>query len=135
MQSHSTTQSHPGQPLPPPQAPATDGTRNYMTASMLSLFLGALGVDRFYLGYIGTGILKLLTFGGFGIWYTIDLILIITGAKRDAQGATLVGYKTEHRNAWMIAAIVWAINLLMSVMSFGLQAVIGIISALAHTAQ
>ena len=49
------------------------------TAIILSILLGELGVDRFYLGYTGLGILKLITAGGFGIWWLIDLILIITG--------------------------------------------------------
>lgn len=133
MQSQHTTQHHSGQPLPP-KTLSTDGTRSYMTASMLSLFLGSLGVDRFYLGYIGTGILKLLTFGGFGIWYTIDLVMIITGAKRDTQGATLMGYEADHRNAWMIAVIIWALNLFTSLLGFGLQAVVWFISAVAQSA-
>ena len=59
-------------------------------AMVLSLLLGELGVDRFYLGYIGTGILKLVTCGGFGIWYLIDLIKIITGKMVDAKGNPLV---------------------------------------------
>jgi TM2 domain-containing membrane protein YozV len=42
----------------------------------LSIFLGGLGIDRFYLGYTGLGIAKLLTLGGCGIWHLIDLILI-----------------------------------------------------------
>lgn len=52
--------------------------KSYVTAILLSLFVGALGIDRFYLGKIGTGILKLITFGGLGIWALVDLILIIT---------------------------------------------------------
>ncbi|MBR9704843.1 TM2 domain-containing protein [Candidatus Pacearchaeota archaeon] len=44
---------------------------------LMSIFFGGLGVDRFIMGKIGTGILKLITFGGFGIWWLIDLILII----------------------------------------------------------
>ena len=54
------------------------GGRSWIAALILSLLLGGLAVDRFYLGYIGLGILKLITLGGFGIWYLIDLILIAT---------------------------------------------------------
>jgi len=52
--------------------------KKWLVALLLSILLGSLGVDRFYIGYIGTGILKLITFGGFGIWWLIDLILIAT---------------------------------------------------------
>lgn len=55
--------------------------RNYFTALILSALFGMFGVDRFYLGCIGTGVLKLLTFGGFGIWALIDLIRIAFGSK------------------------------------------------------
>lgn len=73
-----------------PQAPALHTTENpdksYLVALMLSYFLGSLGVDRFYLGKVKSGIIKLLTLGGFGIWSLIDLILIGFGrltAKND----------------------------------------------------
>lgn len=49
---------------------------NWVLALLLSIFFGSLGVDRFIMGHIGLGILKLVTFGGFGIWWLIDLILI-----------------------------------------------------------
>ena len=52
--------------------------KKWVVALILSILVGSLGVDRFYMGYIGTGILKLLTGGGFGIWWLIDLILIAT---------------------------------------------------------
>lgn len=52
--------------------------RSYIVALLLSIFVGALGVDRFYLGNVGLGILKLITGGGFGVWWLIDLILIAT---------------------------------------------------------
>ena len=56
-----------------------NGMKSKVVALILSIFLGELGIDRFYLGYIGTGILKLITCGGFGIWWLIDLIMIATG--------------------------------------------------------
>lgn len=63
--------------------------RSFLVALLLSIFLGSLGVDRFYLGSIGLGILKLITAGGCGIWYIIDIILIATGKVRDANGLPL----------------------------------------------
>ena len=64
--------------------------KDWLVALLLSIFLGGLGVDRFYLGYIGLGVLKLITGGGFGIWWLIDLILIATGKLRDSEGRELV---------------------------------------------
>ena len=60
--------------------------KNKTTAILLSFFLGGLGVDRFYLGYTGLGILKLLTLGGLGIWALIDFIRIITGSLKPKDG-------------------------------------------------
>ena len=61
--------------------------KSQTTALLLSVFLGGLGVDRFYLGYTLLGVLKLITLGGFGIWYIIDLVLIITGDLQPKNGS------------------------------------------------
>jgi TM2 domain-containing membrane protein YozV len=60
--------------------------KKILPALLLCFFLGFLGVHRFYVGKIGTGILELLTLGGLGIWVFIDFILIVVGAFTDANG-------------------------------------------------
>jgi TM2 domain-containing membrane protein YozV len=51
---------------------------NWILTLVMSIFFGWWGVDRFIMGKVGTGILKLVTFGGFGIWWLVDIILIAT---------------------------------------------------------
>ena len=71
-------------------APVAQGDqRDFLVALLLSIFVGGLGVDRFYMGYIGLGVLKVLTLGGCGIWWLIDLILIAMGKLNDADGMPL----------------------------------------------
>ena len=57
-------------------AQAAKKDKNWIAALLLSILVGGLGIDRFYMGYVGLGILKLITLGGFGIWWLIDLILV-----------------------------------------------------------
>ena len=58
----------------------------FVPTLLLALFLGGLGIHRFFVGKIGTGILQLLTLGGLGIWALIDVIMIAVGAFKDKAG-------------------------------------------------
>ncbi|MDP4508053.1 TM2 domain-containing protein [Nonomuraea sp. NBC_00507] len=64
-------------------------TKSWLVAVLLCFFLGALGVHRFYVGKIGTGILQLITLGGLGVWVLIDFIMILIGKFTDKQGQPL----------------------------------------------
>ena len=59
--------------------------KNRAVALILCLLFGYLGFHRFYVDKMGTGLVMMLTFGGFGLWYFIDLILIIIGTFKDAE--------------------------------------------------
>jgi TM2 domain-containing membrane protein YozV len=63
--------------------------KGFVPALLLCFFLGGLGVHRFYVGKIGTGILMLLTLGGLGIWAIIDFVMIAVGSFTDKEGRQL----------------------------------------------
>ena len=60
--------------------------RNWNTAFLLSILLGIFGADRFYVGRPGLGILKLVTFGGYFVWWLVDVILLLQGRMKDDLG-------------------------------------------------
>lgn len=101
-------QTHPRQPMQGHSAPAP--RKSFMATWLFALFLGVFGVDRFYLGKIGTGLLKLVTLGGLGIWALIDLILVLAGKQRDKSGAPLAGYDTGKTVAWIVTAVLVVIG-------------------------
>jgi TM2 domain-containing membrane protein YozV len=64
--------------------------KDWLTTLLLCIFLGFLGVHRFYTGHIVIGLIQLFTFGGCGIWWLIDLIMIATGSFTDSNGLPLL---------------------------------------------
>jgi hypothetical protein len=105
---------------PQPQAPFGQtpyghgvSNKSFLVTWLLSLLLGVLGVDRFYLGKVGTGLLKLFTLGGVGIWALVDLILVLTNKQRDKQGLLLEGYDRHKK----VALIVTGVVILLSIIS------------------
>ena len=59
------------------------------TTFLLCYFFGVLGIHRFYLGKLITGLLMLVTGGGFMIWWFVDLYRVVTGRFKDKQGGEL----------------------------------------------
>jgi hypothetical protein len=78
-----------GKSYPAGQVPDLYSDKSMTTALIISFFGGYLGIDRFYLGYTGLGILKLITIGGCGVWVIIDLILIAMRKLNDSKGRPL----------------------------------------------
>ncbi|WP_344331528.1 Ltp family lipoprotein, partial [Brevibacterium marinum] len=104
-----------GGPWVPTQQHA--GQKSFIATWLLSWLLGGLGIDRFYLGKIGTGFLKLITLGGFGIWTLVDLILTLSGAQKDKRGMPLAGYQQHKKLAWIVTGAVIALGILVGAFS------------------
>ena len=63
--------------------------KDFVITLLICVFLGGLGVHRFFVDKMGTGALMLVTFGGLGIWWIIDIILIVTGSFEDSEGRVI----------------------------------------------
>ena len=81
--------------------PVMGGSRSWVTSAFLCLFLGWLGVHRFYTGHVVSGIFQLLTFGGFGIWTLVDLVMIYTDSFKDDMGLLLTRMERVGSNVYM----------------------------------
>lgn len=125
QQPHPTQQPQPftGGPQQPMQGQSTnqmqgESDKQYLTAWLLSYFLGILGVDRFYLGQTGLGILKLITLGGCGIWALIDWILIMGGAMKDSLGRPLAGREKNLKLTVIILVVSMVISVISNIVYF-----------------
>ena len=67
--------------------PVSDKSR--LAAALLCWFVGVLGIHRFYVGKVGTGIAMIVTCGGLGVWALVDLVVILLGSFRDENGRRL----------------------------------------------
>jgi TM2 domain-containing membrane protein YozV len=84
------TQYAQGYGQPPMWGMQVGTQKDWLTTLLLCIFLGGLGVHRFYTGHTAIGVVQLLTLGGCGVWALVDLIMIITGDFRDANGLPLL---------------------------------------------
>lgn len=95
--------------------------RHYLALFFFSFGWGMFGADRFYMGKIGTGILKLITLGGFGIWTLTDLIIIMAGAMTDKHDRPALQYaeykKFAYRTVTTFAIAIGAGVLIMGVIT------------------
>lgn len=89
----------------------------YLTATYFSLFLGMLGVDRFYMGYVGLGIVKLLTLGGLGIWWLIDLIWIALGNAKTKSGTPIIRTEADMKLVYIGVAIFLLLQVVAAIIS------------------
>ena len=69
--------------------------KSRLVAVLLCLFLGWVGAHRFYLGKTGTAILMIVTFGGLGMWYLADFIMVVCGVFRDKEGKRVFRWLEE----------------------------------------
>ena len=90
-------------------SPPSGGTSKFYPTFFLGLFLGVFGVHRFYVRRIGTGLLQLFTLGGLGIWWFVDMIMILLGKFKDKQGVAIPNISPKM--SWSVFVIVVLIGL------------------------
>ena len=70
----------------------TVSDKKRLVVFLLCWFLGGIGIHRFYVGKIGTGVVWILTAGIFGIGWLVDVIMILIGSFTDKEGRKVVDW-------------------------------------------
>ena len=91
--------------------PSSVGAKSFWTTWILSVALGLFGADHFYLGKTRTGVIKLLTFGGVGIWYLVDLVQLLLGKTTDIHGHSLSGVSKAKTPATVLTIVLLVLAL------------------------
>ena len=99
--------------------------RHFLAAFFISFMWGTFGADRMYLGKWGTGVVKLVTLGGFGIWTIVDLLLIMGGYMRDKQGRELLQFQ-EYKKLSYLTVLIFAVAVGLIVLINGIALIVAI---------
>ncbi len=70
-----------------------ESPKSRLYALLFCIFLGWAGIHRFYVNKMGTGIAMVLTGGGFGLWWFVDIVLISLGTFKDKENLPLTTWK------------------------------------------
>jgi len=92
-----------------PDSTGPETAKSFMVTWLLAWLVGVLGVDRFYLGKTKTGVVKLVTLGGLGVWAVYDLFLTLLGHQTAQDGSLLDGYDEHKTMAWIATLGVWVV--------------------------
>lgn len=99
--------------------------RHFLILFFFSFMWGTFGVDRIYMGLIGSGILKLITFGGLGLWTLTDLIVVMTGTFKDKEGR--VSLQFDEYKKFASRTILWfSVILGLVILVNGILLILGI---------
>lgn len=107
------------------QSESPTSKRNFRITWVLATFFGFLGADRFYLGHVGAGVLKLIGFGWYGVWWLVDLVRINKGTQRDSSSELLNDPDNFVHKARAISAVLIPIVLILNAFIL-----VGVIAAL-----
>lgn len=99
--------------------------RHFLAVFFISFMWGTFGADRFYLGKVWTGLLKLLTFGGLGIWVIVDLILVMGGSMHDKQGREMLQF-AEYKKFAYWTVLIFALALGVVILANGIALIVGV---------